>query len=99
MPGANCCIPLCGKCRNDKSKVDRVGNKFGIFKIPPKEQKEWRANFLNAITKDREIDDILRKNIEKDTVWVCEMHFKEDEIYRCKYSFDIVCLSFSYKCI
>ena len=88
MPGANCSVPLCGKCRNAKSKENCVGHKFGIFKVPSiGENPEWRSNVLNAITKGRVVTPQLRKKIDKGTVWVCEEHFKEEEIYRCKYSF------------
>ena len=82
MPGANCAIVNCSSSRKDKG--------VGIFKVPTgkdDESKKWRAEMLNIITKDRVVDELFRKKIEKDTVYVCEKHFKEDDIWYCKQLF------------
>ena len=85
MPGANCSIYGCGSCRNEKTKENSVGPKFGIFKLSANWSAEWRSKFINAVTKDREVTAELRQNIAENKVWVCERHFKEEEIFRCKY--------------
>ena len=90
MPGANCSIPSCGSCRNDKTKENIVGEKFGIFKVPSAtEHPKWHAEFLKAINKDRVVTPKFKEKLAKKTVWVCERHFKEEQIYRCEYFFHI----------
>ena len=37
--------------------------------------------------KRRVIDTSFKEQVERNTVYVYEKHFKEDEIYRCKYIF------------
>ena len=63
-----------------------------IFKIPPKnlkfkdaEQEKWRRDMINIITRDREIDSDLRRQINEDRLHICEKHFQPDEMYYCKF--------------
>ena len=77
MPGANCSIFGCSTSRKTKN--------VGIFKIPSASNQEWRSVMLNIITKDRVVDAGFKQQISNNTVYVCEKHFSEDEIYRCKY--------------
>ena len=77
MPGKNCCIPNCGSCRRKKN--------IGIFKLPSsKNDKEWREKFLGEIKKTRTVDNQFQGQIDKDHVYTCERHFREEEIEICK---------------
>ena len=40
---------------------------------------------LNMITRDRETNANLNRQIEKDTVYICEKHFSEEQIYICEF--------------
>ena len=71
MPGKNCCIVNCGSCRRIKN--------IGIFKLPSlNKNKEWRELWLGEIKKTRVIDKHFQELIEKDHVYICEKHFRED---------------------
>ena len=75
MPGVNCSIFGCGTSRK------HVG--VGIFRIPAETDdlsKETRQAWINVITKDRVVDEILRGQIDSGMLYVCEKHLKEDEI-------------------
>ena len=92
MPGANCSIKGCSISRRTKG--------ISIFKIPRASnvsQEEWRNELVNVITKDRKIDQDLRRQIKEDRLHICERHFNIDDMYHCKYfilvSFSVCCLS------
>ncbi|XP_057304847.1 uncharacterized protein LOC130644899 [Hydractinia symbiolongicarpus] len=75
MPGANCCIVGCGSSR-------RLGG-IGIFKVPKvinENYKKWREDWLNVVMKSRVVDQLFKKQIENDTVYTCEKHFKSEYI-------------------
>ena len=79
MPGANCSIYGCSTSRLDKH--------IGIFRLPTAKDdfsKKWRSDMLHFITRDRVMDDSLRKQIAENTLHVCELHFNEDDLYYCK---------------
>ena len=48
---------------------------------------------LNIITRDRETSANLNRQIEKDTVYICEKHFSEEQIYICEFYLYIIFLS------
>ena len=78
MPGANCSIYGCGTSRK------HVG--VGIFRIPAETDelsKKTRKAWISIITKDRVVDDSLRRQIESGNLYVCEKHFKNEE-YDCR---------------
>ncbi|XP_065061651.1 uncharacterized protein LOC135688649 [Rhopilema esculentum] len=78
MPGSNCAIYGCGACRTKKYK------EILIFKLPKAvddETKRWRNEILNVITRDRVIDVGLREQIREDRVYICEQHFRPDQLY------------------
>ena len=84
MPGANCSIRGCSSSRRSKG--------ISTFKVPPKnlkfkdaEQEKWRSDMINIITRDREIDSDLRRQINEDRLHICEKHFQSDEMYYCKF--------------
>merc|ERR1711931_195902 len=72
MPGDNCAIFGCHVSRSDRYKG------IGLFKMKgdPEIKNEW----IRIITLDRENDDSLKKQIESDTIRVCERHFSDDEV-------------------
>ena len=75
MPGANCSIFGCGTSRK------HVG--LGIFRIPSGKDElstRTREAWLNIITKDRVVDKSLRRQIDTGELYVCEKHFKTEEI-------------------
>ena len=76
MPGSNCSVFGCGTCRNQSD--------IGIFKIPaPKDEfhTKWRNDLLAAVTRDRVLDENLKKQIKNNKVPICEKHFNSDQIY------------------
>ena len=57
------------------------------FKDPVEEK--WRNDLINIITRDREIDSDIRRQINEDRLHICEMHFQSDEMYYCKFIFNL----------
>jgi hypothetical protein len=77
MPGANCSIFGCATSRK------HVG--VGIFKIPAETDdlsKKTREAWISVITKDRSVDESLRRQINCGNLYVCERHFRKEE-YEC----------------
>ena len=63
MPGPNCSVFGCGTCRNQSG--------MGIFKIPaPKHEfhTKWRNDLLAVVTRDRVLDENLKKQIKNNKV-------------------------------
>ena len=46
--------------------------------------KKWRDDWLNEITKTREVDREFRERILNDNVFTCERHFEAEHIEICK---------------
>ena len=73
MPGANCAIFGCGTSRKQK---------ISIFKLPNPAKgefyKKWNRATLNIITRDRVVDEKLKKLIHENKLFICERHFDED---------------------
>lgn len=73
---------------------------IGISKLPvPKDDghKKWREDWLNKITKTREVDQYFRERIKNDRVYTCEKHYLPEYIEICKLRFSIfiyVCVKF-----
>ena len=93
MAGANCSIKGCSTSRRTKG--------ISIFKIPKTSnisQEEWRNELVNVITRDREINQDLRRQIKEDRLHICERHFNAGDMYYCEYfilvSFSVCCLSY-----
>ena len=79
MPGANCSIYGCTVSRRQKYQG------ISLFKVPGGKNEfdtAWRSKLVNIITKDRVIDAALRKQIEKNSLYICERHFSEDQYYK-----------------
>ena len=89
MPGENCSFYGCSNSR----KTPNVS----FFKIPTvkssdsdfaKERKlRARAAWIKALTKTRVIDVDLQRQIDQNAIHICEIHFKEEDITRCKMFF------------
>ena len=82
MPGDNCAVVGCGSCRRSKG--------IGIWKLPAprnEEYKKWRSDWLNELTKTREVDSDFQKLLDSDRVFTCEKHFAPDDIEVCKLVF------------
>ncbi len=80
MPANNCAVFGCGTTRRTKG--------VGIFKLPAaknEEYKKWRADWLNEITKGCVVDKDFRERLESDQVFMCEKHFKPEEVEICEY--------------
>ena len=77
MPGENCAIFGCSASRKNKG--------ISFFKVPlPNNEmnKKWGNELINMITKDREVDNSLKKRIETRKLFICEQHFSEDQYYK-----------------
>jgi len=77
MPGDNCAVFGCGSSRRTKG--------IGIWKLPaPRndEYKKWREDWLNELTKTRQIDENFESQIGSDRVYTCERHFAITKPFR-----------------
>lgn len=77
MPGDNCAFNQCGINRRHKG--------ISLFKIPSKKHPAWRKSFLQVICKYRIQDANFKRQIENDSVHVCEKHFLGQELNICKW--------------
>ena len=79
MPGENCSIY--------GFSASRRYTGVAFFKVPKETNgftKKWASELINIITKDRVVDDILRKKIndfEHKKLWICELHFSPEQIW------------------
>ena len=79
MPGDNCSIRDCKVSRSSKYKG------ISLFKIPSGDSEcdtIWRNKLVDVITKDREIDSLLRERIKLRKLFICQRHYREDQYYR-----------------
>ena len=75
MPGANCSIFGSGTSRRNTG--------VGIFRLPSgkdENSRQTRDEWIKVITRDRVVDANFRNIIEAGNVYVCEKHFKKEEI-------------------
>ena len=82
MPGANCSIYGCHTSRNKKYKG------IAIFKVPSAKDEfntSWRRRLIHVVTKDRVIDESLRKQINECNLYICEQHYTADQLIHRKY--------------
>ena len=81
MSGENCAFAGCSSNRRHKD--------ISLFKLPTAKDEtteEWRREMLNIITKDRVVDANFKKQVDNEHVYVCEKHFRECDMYICKYN-------------
>ena len=74
----SCVIYGCGISENKKHE-----HGLSLFKLPGRKTDfyvKWKKDILNVITKDRVIDQNLQHLIDNDRVWICEKHFKSEDI-------------------
>ena len=74
MPGKNCAIFGCSTSRRHKG--------ISIFKVPTPfndTNKKWSDDLIDVITRDRLIDNSLKKRINSCNLYTCELHFTEDQ--------------------
>lgn len=77
MTGSNCSIVNCNTTRRHKD--------ISQIRLPnPKLYPEWRKEFLAVITRDRMVDEKFKEQILKNNVYVCEKHFKKEDLLYCK---------------
>ena len=80
MPGANCSIYGCGTSRKHAG--------ISIFRIPAKDDDlstKTREAWVRLVTRDREIDSSLQKQIDQRNIHICERHFEKNLIETCKF--------------
>jgi hypothetical protein len=80
MPGANCSIYGCGTSRKHAG--------ISIFRNPAKDDDlstKTREAWVRLVTRDREIDSSLQKQIDQRTIHICERHFEKNLIETCKF--------------
>ena len=81
MPGKNCCVPECGVNRRKKFQ----GISICRVKLPTTdEEKKWRSDILNAITKVRAVDQDFRTQILHNSFRICALHFDKSDLIQCK---------------
>ena len=77
MPGDNCAIFDCSVSHSRKYKG------ISLYKIPSGDQefeKKARDQWINIVTKDRVGDASLRDQIKKRKIFICQKHFKPNQI-------------------
>lgn len=77
MPGENCSIYGCTVSRSSKYKG------IGIYKVPGGNNEfdtAWRNKLVAIITKNRVVDKALKDRIEKKRVYICQRHYRTDQI-------------------
>ena len=68
-------------CSNSKNKIKGLG----IFRVPTnndKYNKKWCDNLVQISTRDKVVDNQLREQIAKRSLYVHELHYREDQIIR-----------------
>ena len=89
MPGENCSFYGCSNSRKTHNvsyfKIQTVKCSDSDF---TKERKlRARAAWIKALTKTRVIDVDLQHQNDQNTIHIFEIHFKEEDITRCKMFF------------
>ena len=87
MPGENCSFYGCSNSRKNPT--------VSFFKIPTvkssdseftKEKKlRARAEWVRILTKTRVLDADLQRQLDGNSIHICEIHFKEEDIIRRKF--------------
>ena len=86
MPGENCSLYGCSNSRRTPNvsffKIPTVNSSDSDF---TKERKlSARAAWIKVVTKTRVLDADLQNQLDRNTVHICEIHFKEEDITRSK---------------
>ena len=88
MPGANCALYGCGTSRRSNLSLFKIpfparGDGDETVKLKSDARKEW----LRVILRTRENTPELKKIINENNIFLCELHFKPELIYQRKYLF------------
>ena len=71
---------------------------LGLFKLAGRKTEfhlKWKTEILSNINRDRVVDPDFKELIKNDKVYICERHFKPEDIgYTSKYIFCVLCISF-----
>ena len=86
MPGANCASVGCSTSRKSDLSLFKLpfagqGDSEVTVKLKTDARKEW----LRFILRTREMTPHLKTKIEKNTIFLCECHFKPEVIFQRKY--------------
>ncbi len=86
MPGANCALVGCSTSRKSDLSLFKLpfagqGDSEVTVKLKTDARKEW----LRVILRTREMTPQLKTKIEKNTIFLCERHFKPEVIFQRKY--------------
>ena len=84
MPGANCSIYGCPTSRKDKITI------VGLPKVKDEKTQKWRDKLQSFITRDRVMDENLKRQIKNNSLHICELHFQENDFYVCEYKMLLV---------
>ena len=77
MTGSNCSVYGCNTSRRHKH--------LSQIRLPnPNKFPQWRKDMLAIITRDRVLDKKFKEQIEKNNVYICEKHFRDEDFYHCK---------------
>jgi len=72
---ANCVVPQCAVSRRQQY------NGVGIFKFPKAScNAEWRNMLIESVKRFREVDAPLRKRLKDGNIFICERHFRTEDI-------------------
>ena len=80
MPGNNCAIPGCSTFRATPGVA-----LLGMRKSDDEYNVNRRKNIADIITKIRVVDASLKRQIERKSLHICEKHYPEEKLIRCKY--------------
>ena len=85
----NCVIYGCG--------ISKI-HSLSLFKLPGRKTEfylKWKTEILSMITRDRVVDPNFKALVKNDKVYICERHFKPEDIeYTSKYILCVLCISF-----
>ena len=87
MRGVNCAVVGCSTSYRTKE--------IEIFKFPAAKMINTKSGGKNGSPKTRVIDKAFREKILNDTAYICEKHFKAEDIELCRYTL-ILSHSFSF---
>ena len=79
MPGQNCAFYGCSTSRRHEYslfKIPVVGASDG--EVTEASKKKAREEWLRLILRTREMTEGLRQQIEGNTIYICELHFKPE---------------------
>ncbi len=76
----NCVFNECFTNRSNKSGKYRS---IAFFKLTARKSEfyqNWKKDILNVVTKCRHADSDLKRPIQNGNIYICEKHFKQEDI-------------------